>query len=376
MTDTFFSAAMARIFGLPLRLRRQRLPLAPKRAVILKPCCISQVMLTTPLLAALVEAFPEATFDWVISDWARPAIAANPGVRHLINSGHLGLKGMEGAQKPALIERLRRGGYDSCFIPSRSSLLSYIAWRAGIGQRIGLSKAGRGFAHTFRVGVGRDLVHEAELYLKLAEALGVGARPNMVFCATDAERIAITRRLTEDIGWQMDEPLVVLHPGGGENPVRPAMERRWPAARYSLLGGRLARDHGARVIVVGDESDRRLAEDVYGMMHIDAPNLAGQLSLGELGALCEVADLYVGNDAGPTHVAAAVGCRTLAIFGPTDPARVGPYGDSGPVICLGGGAVKEPFSWDEGVTVDEALEAATELLALERAERAAEPGAA
>jgi ADP-heptose:LPS heptosyltransferase len=239
-----------------------------------------------------------------------------------------------------------------------------VAWQAGIPQRIGLDKGGRGFAHTIRIAVkGREEQHEADLYLGLAAPFGIDARPEMAFYPTDGQRTSATRRLVEEIGWQGEEPLVVLHPGGGENPVRPELGRRWPAARFSLLGSRLAREHKARVIVVGAQSDRRLAEDVYGMMHIDAPNLAGQINLGEMGALCEVADLYVGNDAGPTYVAAGVRCPTLAIFGPTDPARIGPYGRQDRVVCLGGTIDDGPFSWEQGITVEEAMAAADRLLA-------------
>jgi ADP-heptose:LPS heptosyltransferase len=95
----------------------------------------------------------------------------------------------------------------------------------------------------------------------------------------------------------------------------------------------------------------------------DAVNLAGRLSLGELGALCEVADLYVGNDTGPTHVAAAVGCATLAIFGPSDPARSAPFATKGRVIVLGGEA--EPYfsGWQETALPAEAMAAVVHFLA-------------
>jgi heptosyltransferase I len=70
----------------------------------------------------------------------------------------------------------------------------------------------------------------------------------------------------------------------------------------------------------------------------------------------------VGNDAGPTHIAAAVDCPTLAIFGPSDPAVSGPFVSRNRVIALRPQRIIEPFSWDTGVTVGEAIAAAEALL--------------
>jgi ADP-heptose:LPS heptosyltransferase len=91
-------------------------------------------------------------------------------------------------------------------------------------------------------------------------------------------------------------------------------------------------------------------------------NQAGNLSLGQIGALCELAGLYVGNDVGPTYVAAATGCPTLAIFGAADPAVFAPYMVNSRVTTLWR-AYEGDFSWDKGVMVEEAVEAAEALLA-------------
>jgi ADP-heptose:LPS heptosyltransferase len=92
-----------------------------------------------------------------------------------------------------------------------------------------------------------------------------------------------------------------------------------------------------------------------------AINRAGRVGLGELGALCELAGLYVGNDVGSTYVAAATGCPTLAIYGPTDPAITAPYMVNGRVTTLWR-PYDGPFSWATGVAVEEATAAAEALL--------------
>jgi lipopolysaccharide heptosyltransferase II len=342
----------------------------PEKALLLQTCCLSQVMLATPLLAALCKAFPEARFDWAVSDWARPAIVSNPRLTELISTGKNDIQKRSWREVEQLVKQLRAEGYDTCFVPSRSGLLSYIAWQAGIPQRVGLNIRGRGFAHTIAVRPPQETKQASAAYLSLAEAVGVGEETInsvcMEFYPPDRDRLAVTHRLVEDIDWLGDIPLVIIHPGGGHNPFRSEALKRWPIERFALLGNHLIRRHDAQVVLVGSAEERPLAQAISGLMAANVADLSGQLSLGEVGALCEVADLYVGNDAGTTHVAAATGCSTLAIYGPSDPAYSKPYSCKADVVTLWrdlGEVEKErPFSWDIGVTVEQAIEAADRLL--------------
>lgn len=368
--ENLLTVSASRMARIPFALFASKSFRPPEKVLILKPCCLSHVMLATPLLAALCEAYPEARFDWAVGDWARPAIVANPRLTELISTGEGDIQKRSWRQIGQLVKRLRQERYDTCFMPSRSGVLSYIAWQAGIPQRVGLNIRSRGFAHTVAVRPPRKMKQAAAVYLSLAEAVGVGEETigsvGMEFYPPDRDRLAVTQRLVEDIDWLGDVPLVIIHPGGGHNPYRSEMLKRWPVQRFALLGNHLMRQHGARVVLVGSAEEQPLTQAIGGMMAGKVTDLCGQLSLGEVGALCEVADLYVGNDAGPTHIAAATGCSTLAIYGPSDPVYSMPYGSKTKVIALWrdlGEVEKErPFSWDIGVTVEQAIAAADSLL--------------
>jgi lipopolysaccharide heptosyltransferase II len=360
--NNIIAIAAANLAGVPFRLFGRRPFSPPRKALILQPCCISRVMLATPLLAALSETYPRAQFDWAISDWARPAVAGNPRITELINTGRVTLEDGTRAEIGVLVKRLKKQQYDTCFVPSSSSQLSYIAWRASIPQRIGLNAGGRGFAHTLSVRPPKDEKHKAKRSLAIARELGIEDEPSMEFHPSDSNRSSIIERLVAMNCWQGQAPLVILHPGGGNSPWRADERKRWPVERYALLGSRLVREQGACLFIVGSEDDRPLAKDIEGMIAASVTNLAGRITLGQLGALCEVADLYVGNDSGPTQIAAAVGCPTLTIFGPTDPAETEPYSTKDQTAVLQPETVEEPFSWDDVVPVNEAVTAAIELL--------------
>lgn len=352
---------------MPDRLASRTEFVPPQKALILKPCCLSDVLMATPLLTVLGDAFPKATFDWAVHQEARQAIVGNPRIDALIDTEAVGAAGWSQEHVESLIEKIKKPGYDTCFIPSQSGLLSYIAWKAGIPQRIGLRAGALGLAHTIPVKANGRHKHKVSKYLSLAAALGINDKAPVAFYPSDSARSSLMGTLIDDAGWQGIMPLVVLNPGGTDRPDKVEKSKWWPAERFALIGGRLARKYGAKVIVVGSVEESRLVESVIGLMPVPALNLAGRLTLAEHGALCELADLYVGNESGTTHVAAAVGCPTLAIFTDGDPEVDGPYAAKGRVVVLqpelGGDGT------DSGLTDDvESATAAAEVLLGHRTE--------
>lgn len=120
-------------------------------------------------------------------------------------------------------------------------------------------------------------------------------------------------------------PLVVLNPNAGAL----ALERRWPVERFADLARRLALEDGAAVVLIGSAAERGRAHEVATRAGRRArvANLAGELSIGALAALLEGAAVFVSNDSGPMHIAAALGTPTLGLFGPESPVGYAPRGE-------------------------------------------------
>jgi ADP-heptose:LPS heptosyltransferase len=341
--------------------------LAPaRRLLILKPCCAGDVVMATAALAALRRAFPAAHIAWAVHAWARPIVAHNPHLNALLDTPAAQAGGAAGVR--ALARRVRAGRFDTCVTLDRSPLLALAPWLAGVPVRVGLDSAGRGFAHTLRVRVSPQIVrHEAELYLDCARALGADTQgvyaefqPAPADVAWAAEQLA---------AWAGPGALALLNPAGGTNPGMALTAKRWPAARYAALAQRLRAD-GARVALVAGPGDAQVLASVQAQLPEPLPAL--ELPWGRAGALAARAALYVGNDTGLTHVAAAAGCRTVAIFGPSDPRRYAPYAPperlrvawrpaAVPAAGVSAGA-PAGWSWDQGVDVDEVWQAVLELL--------------
>ncbi len=121
-------------------------------------------------------------------------------------------------------------------------------------------------------------------------------------------------------------PLDLPPPRIGLLPCSRRPEKNWPGARFAELGRALLSERGGSVLVLGGPADRPVCDALAAAIGPGAHNRCGRTSLVELGGLVRALDLLVTVDSGPMHMAAAVGTPTVAVFGPTDPVRTGPYG--------------------------------------------------
>jgi lipopolysaccharide heptosyltransferase II len=330
-------------------VRQKPPPDRPGRVLIVKPCCIGDVILATPLLACLRRAWPQATIDWLIDDWSIQAVQHHPALNNVLSA-------------PRNLGTLaaRMASYDLLVVPDRSPRLGMAAWLARVPTRAGLDSAGRGFAYTVRARVDPAQVrHEAEIYLDVGRALGLGTDGCQAsFEPTEEHAQRVANKL------DLSRPFVTIHPAGGDNPTTKMPIKRWPVKHFAALAERCATHLGLKVMVLGGPGDSPITAEVLRIMRVPAIDLTGQLNLGEVGALARRATLYVGNDTGISHVAAAAGGRVLMIFGPSDPRRYGPFASPGrarhvwrPIELPGGVSAGPPsdFDWErDGVTVEEA----------------------
>ena len=108
--------------------------------------------------------------------------------------------------------------------------------------------------------------------------------------------------------------------------------KRWPTDRYASLGDRIIKETGANVALIGSRDEMDVALEVGEQMIEQPLMLAGRTDLAQVVAILSVADLLVTNDTGPAHIASALDCPTLVIFGPTNPATTRPFSSAGRII--------------------------------------------
>jgi lipopolysaccharide heptosyltransferase II len=328
--------------GLPWRMRAGRgNPLQPadprlQRIVVIKPCCMGDALMATPAIAALRRALPEAYIGMAVGGWSRQAVLHNPRLNAIIDvpAGRDAL-GMSGTMR--LARRIRRGNFGTALVLDRSPLLNMVPYLAGIPVRAGLDSENRGLALTHPVPCPPDKVrHEVEWYLDIVRVLGIAAPREdsyLEFYPTEQDKAEAGRILSE-IGDDSDSGVVALHLGGGTNPGMRLLSKRWQPEKWARIVDWLAETYESTVVLLGGpgpedrEAAGRLRNALFHGTHPFVVDLVGKLEWSTMGALMERSDLFLGHDTGAMHLATAVRTPVVAVFGPSDPVRYGPWDPS------------------------------------------------
>lgn len=232
---------------------------------------------------------------------------------------------------------LRREKFDLAILLTNSFESALVTKLARIPRRIGFNKDLRGLLLTDPIAVpewkGRN--HEVSYYLALAaeterrvlgrETILVG-EPDIRLDVSD-ERRADARRFLETAGADLAKPIIALGVGSTNSRAK-----RWPAERYAALSDRLRNELQANVLIVGSPNETDVAAAVLSKTSVLPLDISGKTTLAEITAILSVCDLFISNDMGLAHVAAATGTETIVIFGPTDDVTTRPFGGNSTVI--------------------------------------------
>jgi len=302
-------------------------PQTPQRILVIRLDRIGDVVLSTPVLRALRDAYPSAFIAMMVRPACRELLEGHPCLNAVIlydkDGRHRGI-----GSTIRFARDLRRFRFDTVLVlhPSRRS--HWIPWLAGIPARIGWNRKS-GWLLTRRVPHRKQegAKHEAAYTLDLLRELGLtppAPAPSIALHPDAARRIDALLREAALSTEQGGGPLVAIHPSAS------CRSKRWLPERFAHVADRLVELRQARIVLVAGEADAPHADAVARAMRHRSLNLAGRLSLGELACLLRRCTVLISNDSGPVHVAAAVGTPVVALFGRNQrglsPARWGPVG--------------------------------------------------
>jgi ADP-heptose:LPS heptosyltransferase len=302
---------------------RRPLTTVPRRVVLILPCCIGDVVLGTAVLHALKRAYPDAHITWAVGSWSRDAIVRHPDLNGMLDTGHAALPVKSPGNFWRFVRQLRGGDFDLAVSLIRSPLMSLAVGLSGIPSRAGVDSGGRGFGYNVRVAVDPAAErHEAEIYLDVARALGVDTEGCYAYTPPHADNLAAAQAAVAS--FNIEGPFAVINPAGGSNPGMVLDAKRYPPHGLGVIARGL-QANGLRVIVTAGPNDGLLIEALQREMDTPLPALVGKLTLSQIGALASLARVYIGNDTGLTHLAAASGAKTVMLMGPSSPKRYAPF---------------------------------------------------
>lgn len=284
---------------------------------------VGDAVMTLPALEAVGRTFPWAKVMVLARPWVERIYASHPAVHGVL------LYPDAGGALPRIqaffdcVLGIRRGRFDLAILFQNAFEAALLAFLARVPLRAGYATDGRGLLLTHPVRRSEEIlgVHQVDYYLGLLRSLGLEAPPGLPMLRGEPGARDRAEGCLTTLGVVPGELLVGLAPGAVYGSAK-----RWPPARFAAVG-RKARDcWGAKVLVFGSPGEAPICGAVAEGVGEGAFSLAGRTDLGLALGLMGRCSLFVSNDSGLMHAAAALEVPTLGIFGSTNPVTTGPMG--------------------------------------------------
>jgi lipopolysaccharide heptosyltransferase I len=305
-----------------------------EKILIVRLSAIGDVIHSLPTAYALRRKHPNAQIDWLVEEQAYPLVKLNPYIdnvivlprkrwKKLINKDFI--KGIKSFF--SFFKKLRAENYDitldlqGLFKSAISSFLISPNLRMGPADGRELST----LFYQAKIDPPQKKVHRIKKYLHFAAALD--AEINEINYGLKLTPVIKSRvgRLFEENRINTNSKIVII------NPFTNWESKNWFLESYFKLANELIKN-GYHVIFTGSQDDKEAIDSFEAAEKENYSNLAGKTDLQELAEVYRRANLYIGGDTGPTHLAAAIGIPVVALMGPTDPETNGPYGEGHTVI--------------------------------------------
>lgn len=338
-----------------------------KKILITRTDRIGDVLLSTPVIKALKKAFPQSYIAAMVRPYARDIVLGNPYLDEVI------IYDKYGAEQPfwnsiKFARALRRKRFDSVLVLHPTNRQHLVSFLAGIKKRVGFNLK-FGFLLTDKIEHKKQegQRHELEYTLDIVRSLGIEPEDKDLFMPIrkDSE-MYIEELLAREAAGRACEKMIALHPGAS------CPSKIWPPERFAQVAGKLAGEFKVRVVVVAGPDDVDKGKNLISLMRCDCIDACGKTTVSQLASLLRRCCLFISNDSGPVHIAAAVGVPVVAIFGRSQPGlsprRWGPTGKDDIVLhkdvgcrqCLAHNCQKG-FACLQAISVEEVLAAARKL---------------
>ncbi len=338
-----------------------------KRILVVRTDRIGDVLLSTPVIKALRDAYPRAYIAMMVSPYAKDIVDGNPYLDDVIIYDKDG-KHKSWQRSMKFASRLKKRKFDLVLVLHPTNRVHMVTFFAGIPTRVGYGRK-MGFLLTDRIEHTKQFgkKHELEYNLDLLRHLDIHPKVKSLHIPIKKESEEWVDELFKEEGIDKADKLLAIHPSAS------CPSKIWPAERFSQVADRLAEKYGLKVLIIAGPKDVVSARTVSEKMSSSAVYLGGRTSVSQLASILKRCRLFISNDSGPVHIASAVGTPVISIFGRSQnglsPKRWGPVGkddrvlhkEVGCIECLAHNCRKS-FACLRAITVDDVMMAADSIL--------------
>ena len=309
-----------------------------RRVLVVKLDELGDSVMLTPFVRELRAGLPQAWITLVVKPQLKELWDTCPYVNEVIAfDRQVGLPNLHSHLSALSFakNKLWKKRFDLAIVPRWDADLynaSFLAYFSGAAQRLGFSEKviehksqlNKGFDRLFsKVSCDAELKHDSVRNLALLSGLGLKAGNSKTELWVDQNDQMAADELLASKGIVPDDLLVCMYPSGGSSVLK-----QWPVENFIELGRWIHKTYGAKILVAGGPGDDKVCRELVEGVGAGAVSLYGGLRLRSAAAVFKRCGVFIGNDTGPTHMAAAMSIPVIAIFGSSCPHRFSPVGDN------------------------------------------------
>lgn len=293
-----------------------------KNILIVKLSAIGDVIHALPVAHVLKKQYPNIRITWVVEKPAYDLLTNNPDIDEIILFDKPKFKSVAGllTNGYTFARELRARKFDLTIDLQGLFKSAAISYLSGASKRLVYCNA-RELSHLVgqRICGAHEQGHIVDQYLDVAQHLGCSVNDVQFPIHNTESEIKKIVAIANHAGLRLENPYIVLAPGTNWP------SKCWPPSHFATLAD-LLYDQNVIPVIIGGPNDQRLAQEIIAHTKIPPVDLTGKTSMKQLAYMIKKSQVFVGGDTGPMHLAVAVGTKVVALFGPTDPKRNGPYG--------------------------------------------------
>ncbi len=281
-----------------------------KNILIVRTDRIGDLVLTTPVILALRQAYPDSNISIMVNPQAKPIVEGNPYLDEVIvfdrKKTHKGFW-------PLLkfIGHLRKKDFDLVLVLHTKKITNLICFLAGIPQRVGYKNEKFGFFLNQGIkdtrAQGRQ--HEVQYCLDVLRHLGIPVGNPQMYIPLSAESKPWMENFMMENCITESTPLIAVHPDAS------CISKRWPAQNFAELINMINRHYSTKIVLIGNSGTRKIISQIIPLLEKSVIDLSAETTLHQLIRLLRQCQVLISNDSGPVHLAGALGIPVIAIFG-------------------------------------------------------------
>jgi heptosyltransferase-2 len=297
-----------------------------KKIIVRMPNWVGDVVMATPILADLRKAFPDSLITAMCQSTVADLLREDRNIDELFvfqrPSNSFGRR----EEKRDIIAKIQAGNFDLGILLTHSFSSAWWFWAASVKKRIGYAAHWRRWLLTDPISLPKQKMHQVDLYKEILKPLAISHSKTLPSLFVTEKEQKEAKALLLSKGYKEGKKLIGINAGASFGSAKCWLPERFRALALDLI------KEDVFVVFFGDLGTSNLVKQICDCLPERVINLAGLTNLRELMCLIQASDVFVTNDSGPMHIAAAFRTPLVALFGSTDEDVTGPYRTSLSVI--------------------------------------------